>query len=183
MNLKLTLPTPVYLESLKDIAQEFKENPTPFDISHTDKLVKALNTNDFDAYFNMVERLRGPDIPKGRVPSSFLWVVAEDKIVGIADIRHTLNDYLRNVCGGHIAYALAPSYRGKGLMNQIGKLLLQYARDNFGIKEALITCHIENTPSYKVIYRLMTEMGGRPETDTIVDNHIEKRFWVKTGLD
>ncbi len=183
MDLKIVLPDTAYLLELKKIAQSFKDNPTPFDIYHMDQIVQALDQDDFDNYFSMAENYRGTNIPKGRVPCSFLWIMSADKIVAIADIRHTLNDYLRHVCGGHIAYEVVPEYRGKGLMNPIGKLLLKYARDNFGIKEALITCHIENTASYKVISRLMREMGGKEETDTLVDNHIEKRFWVTTGLD
>ena len=180
MKLELIFPDKEYMANLKSVAKEFKENPTPYDISHMTTLVDFFKANHLEDYFELADTKRSIDQPEGFVPSTWLWVVQDGKIVAVADIRHTLNDYLRNVCGGHIAYGIVPSYRGKGLMNPIGKLLLKYARDHFGINEALITCHIENTPSYKVILRLMKEMGGHPDTDTFVDDHIEKRCWVLT---
>lgn len=182
-NFQIIHPNPLWIEEIKNVAQEFKKYPTAFDICHMKKIVQAFNENDFNGYFKFSEDMRGVNVPRGFVPSSFLWIIKDEKIVAIADIRHMLNDYLRNVCAGHLAYEMVPSYRGKGLMTSIAKMLLKYARDNFGIEEALITCHIENIASYKVMTKLMNELGGHPDTDTIVDGHIEKRCWVKTQKD
>ena len=179
-NLKIILPNTAYEKELLKIAKEFKENTSVFDIMHRDKIVEAYENNDFEAYFTMAKCFREGPTPKGFVPSSFLWIMDGENIVAIADIRHHLNDYLRNVQGGHIAYEMVPSYRGKGLMNQIAKMLLAYAKENFGVTEALITCREKNIPSYKVIMRLMNEMGGYPDTDTLVDGEVEKRCWINT---
>lgn len=179
-NLKIILPTKEWETELNKIALEFQENPSPFDINHRDEIVTAYETNDFASYFTKAENARNGITNEGHVPSSLLWIMAGGNIVAIADIRHFLNDYLRNVQGGHIAYEMVPSYRGKGLMNKIGKMLLSYAKENFGIQEALITCREKNIPSQKVIVRLMNEMGGHPDTDTLVDGAVEKRYWVKT---
>ena len=178
--LKIILPTTKYETELKKIAQEFKDNPSCFDINHRNKIVEALEQNDFSTYFKKSEDCRNGNPPSGHVPSSHLWIMNQEEIIAIADIRHYLNDYLRNVQGGHIAYEVVPSYRGKGLMNIIGKMLLQYAYNHFEIKEALITCRAENIPSYKVITRLMNEMGGYPDTDTLIDDEVKKRYWIKT---
>ncbi len=179
--LKITLPTKEYEAELKKIALEFQENPSPFDINHRDKIVRAFENNDMNPYFKKCENSRnGLNLPKEHVPSSLLWITSGEKIVAIADIRHTLNDYLRNVEGGHIAYEVVPSFRGKGLMNKIGKMLLSYAKENFSIQEALITCREKNIPSHKIIVKLMQEMGGHPDTDTLVDGAVEKRYWIKT---
>lgn len=178
---KIILPDKKYTEELLKIAKEFKENPTPFDISHRNKIVSAFENNDADGYFKNCENYRkGINLPEGRVPSFNLWIMNDQDIIAIADIRPTLNDYLRNVQGGHLAYEMAPSYRGKGLMNLIGKMLLEYMYDEFKIQKALITCREKNIPSYKVITRLMNEMGGTPDTDTLIDGEIEKRFWINT---
>ena len=178
--LKIILPTTKYETKLKKIAQEFKEHHNRFDINHRDKIVQALEQNDFETYFKQSEDCRNGITIPGHVPSSLLWIMNQEEIIAIADIRHYLNDYLRNVQGGHIAYEVVPSHRGKGLMNIIGKMLLQYAYDHFEIKEALITCREENIPSHKVITRLMNEMGGYPDTDTLIDGEVEKRYWIKT---
>lgn len=180
MELKIILPNENYKKQLKHIAQQLKNNPSPFDIRHAEKIVEFYEQDTIASYFQIAEKNSSINQPEGRVPSSWIWIVSEGKIVAIADIRHMLNDYLRNVQGGHIAYEVVPEFRGKGLMNKVGKLILKYARDNFGIHEALITCNIENMASHKTIVRLMNEMGGHPDTDTIVDDHIEKRYWVKT---
>ena len=174
-NLEIILPTKKYETELKKIAQEFKDNPSHFDINHRNKIVEALEQNDFETYLKKSEDSRNGITIPGHVPSSLLWIMDQEKIVAIADIRHYLNDYLRNVQGGHIAYEVVPSYRGKGLMNPIGKMLLKYTYDHFEIKEALITCREQNIPSHKVITRLMNEMGGYPDTDTLIDGEVEKR--------
>ncbi|MBO7243820.1 MAG: GNAT family N-acetyltransferase [Alphaproteobacteria bacterium] len=180
-NYKIVFPDKKHKKELFNIAKEFKENPTSFDINHMDKIVEAYEKNDLEMYLKKCEESRkGINLPEGHVPSFNLWIVKDDKIIAIADIRPTLNDYLRNVQGGHLAYEMVPSYRGKGLMNTIGKMLLQYMYEHFEIKEALITCREANTPSYKVISRLMNEMGGHQDTDTIIDGETEKRFWVNT---
>lgn len=179
-NLKIVLPSTTYEKELSKIAVEFINTPSPFDIMHRNNIVTAYETNNFESYFTKVENNRNGITNEGRVPSSLLWIMDEEKIVAIADIRHFLNDYLRNVQGGHIAYEIVPSFRGKGLMNKIGKMLLSYAKENFGIQEALITCREKNIPSHKVIVRLMNEMGGHPDTDTLIDEEVEKRYWIKT---
>ena len=67
-------------------------------------------------------------VPKGRVPSSqFIFVRENDnKIVGMIDIRHTLNEYLETY-GGHIGYSVAPGEHRRGYVSQM-------------LKEALIKC-------------------------------------------
>lgn len=180
-NFQVIFPDKNLKEELKTIAVDFKENKTPFDIYHIEKIINSYDQNNLDDYFQTsINAKDASKLPPDRVPSYFIWVVDGDKIVAIADIRPILNDYLRNVEGGHLAYAMVPAYRGKGLMNKVGKLILQYAKENFDLNEVLITCHVENIPSYRVITRLINEMGGHPDTDTLVDGHIEKRCWVKT---
>ncbi|MET8873182.1 hypothetical protein [Nocardia sp. NPDC004604] len=44
-------------------------------------------------------------MPDSIVPATFLIATVNDEIIGRADIRHTLNDYLARR-GGHIGYAV-----------------------------------------------------------------------------
>lgn len=177
---KIELASKEYMQELTHIAKEFKDNPSRFDLEHRNLIVSCYENGDFTPYFTKVENSRKGIVPEGKVAASYLFVIKEEKIIAIANIRHELNDYLRNVLGGHIGYEMVPAYRGKGLMNKIAKCILAYARDNLGITQALITCKEENIPSLKIITRLMHELGGYPDTDTLVDGKVNKRCWIET---
>ncbi len=86
------------------------------------------------------------------------WVVADTffvvrscdgRIVGMADIRHTLNDFLKNY-GGNIGYGVRPSQRGRGYGAEILRLALGHAKA-VGLKRALLACYADNIPSRRVI--------------------------------
>ena len=72
-----------------------------------------------------------------------------DKPVGIAKLRHYLNDKLK-ILGGHIGYCIRPKERGKGYGNLILKEALKKAKE-LGIECALLTCDKDNLFSRKVI--------------------------------
>ena len=78
------------------------------------------------------------NLPEGFVPSTAYWVMLDKKIIGIANIRHYLNDNLRKK-GGHIGLAIAKDYRWKGLGLKATKLLIENARTEFGIEDILFT--------------------------------------------
>ena len=91
--------------------------------------------------------------PEGLVPDSvFLCVRAkDDRLVGIINIRHTLNDYL-SLFGGHIGYAIRPDERGKGYANEQLRLgLLECGK--LGINPILLTCLTDNAASRRTIIK------------------------------
>ena len=103
-------------------------------------------------WISYLEKHRVPlTVTNGRVPSSqFIFVREEDnKIVGMIDIRHTLNDYLETY-GGHIGYSVAPGERRKGYASQMLKEALIKCRE-LGIDKVLITCADNNEGSRKTI--------------------------------
>lgn len=59
-------------------------------------------------------------VKEGLVPASTYIVLAEDsnRIVGMIDIRHRLNDYLLKH-GGHIGYSVRKTERRKGYATEI----------------------------------------------------------------
>ncbi|MDR2698909.1 MAG: GNAT family N-acetyltransferase [Candidatus Methanoplasma sp.] len=85
------------------------------------------------------------------VPSSTFFGVRrrDGRIVGIIDIRHELNDCLRE-CHGHIGYAVRPSERRKGYATQMLKLALEHCR-TLGLDEVMLGCYKDNDPSVRTI--------------------------------
>ena len=51
----------------------------------------------------------------------------DQKIVGMVNIRHSLNAYLER-CGGHIGVSIVPSERHKGYATQMLKMALTNVR-------------------------------------------------------
>lgn len=97
----------------------------------------------------LVNHAQGIDLPEGWVPYTTFWLFVDQKPVGISRLRHSLNDYLRNV-GGHIGYAIRRTERGKGWGTQILKHTLEKA-EKFAFKEVLLTCDSNNVASSNII--------------------------------
>lgn len=72
----------------------------------------------------------------------------DDKIIGIIDLRHTLNDFLKDL--GNCGYSVRPSERKKGYATEMLCKLLQAAKEA-GMKELHISVEKENMASIKVI--------------------------------
>ena len=83
-----------------------------------------------------------------KVPQTTYWLYVDGKPVGMGKLRRFLTDALK-VAGGHIGYAIAPQYRGKGYGKLILKLLLEEAK-RIGLGEVLLTIHTDNAASLSV---------------------------------
>lgn len=101
------------------------------------------------------QETRGINLAPDRVPHSMLYGFVGNEIVGRVSVRHSLNDSLRRR-GGHLGYAVAPKFRGRGYGFEMAKQSLSYCQ-HLGLKELLVTCGEDNAPSWKIIERL----GGR----------------------
>ena len=106
-----------------------------------------------------------------KVPTTTYWLYADGVPVGFGKLRHCLTDALRKA-GGHIGYAIAPQYRGKGYGKELLRLLLREA-DRMGIDRALVTIRLDNLPSRAVALA----NGG-----VIADRTDERMLiWIETG--
>ena len=113
-------------------------------------------------------------VPEGLVPSStYLGIRKKDNyIVGMIDIRYSLNDFLLQV-GGHIGCGVRKSERKKGYAKQMIKLALEKCKD-LKMKKVLITCDEDNIASEKVIL----SANAKLEDIRNVDGENKKRFWI-----
>lgn len=135
--------------------------------------------DDFSQWLEYLAQPEGYITPWGfnKVPDStyLAWYTELNRMVGVINIRHNLNnDYLRQF-GGHIGYSVHPDFRKQGYGSEILKLGLVKTKA-LGLDNVLVTCEESNLGSEKVILN----NGGKFEA--IVEfNQVKrmKRFWVE----
>lgn len=116
-------------------------------------------------------------VPEGKVMATQFITVREsdNKVVGFLQVRHTLNEHLRNF-GGHIGYSIRPSERRKGYATQQLRQALLWCKEELGLDKVLITCLTDNEGSRRTILKC----GGVYES-TIhePDMNVDlERYWI-----
>ena len=113
--------------------------------------------------------------PEGFVTcSSYLAVRPSDhKVVGIIDLRHSIDHPILGTWGGHIGYSVRPSERRKGYASEMLRQNLINCCER-GLEKVLITCDADNIASEKTIIK----NGGVFEKAIEVDGKQTKRYWV-----
>ncbi|WP_106495269.1 GNAT family N-acetyltransferase [Lentibacillus sp. Marseille-P4043] len=108
------------------------------------------------------------------LPSTNYFLIDDnERIVGMVDIRHDLNEFLRNV-GGHIGYSTRPTERKKGYATLILAEALKKCK-KLGIDRVLVTCDEDNIGSAKVII----DNGGIEDEGFVDDDGtVMRRFWI-----
>ena len=163
------------------------------DLSYADEITKykeeslkesplingAAGLDNFSSIKDWLEELKKRSsedtVPEGLVPSStYLGIREKDNyIVGMIDIRHYLNDFLKQF-GGNIGYSVRKSERNKGYAKQMLELALEKCKD-LKMKKVLITCDEDNIASEKVIL----SANAKFEDIRNVDGENKKRFWIE----
>lgn len=176
--LHLILPEEKYWESFQKGLEELKQFPTPYD---TMGIKKGLNFESFDDYKIDCENSRlGIGLKAGHVPSTRLWLIENERFVGVFDVRHSLTESLKKE-GGNIAYYIVPSARGRRLATQGLELCCKYANEILGLNEVLVTCNAKNIASYKTMKKVMIEYGGVEAIPISIGEKEERRVWIKTN--
>lgn len=111
---------------------------------------------------------------KNFVPAHTFIAVINNKMVGVINIRHELNDFLFNF-GGHIGYSISPSERRKGYASLMLKQAIEFSITELGITRLLLTCDSENIASIKTII----SCGGILENQIQEYNRLTNRYWIK----
>src|SRR5690554_2847965 len=110
-DLKLVSPTKEYEKQAFKFIQEFTEYNSPING------ISGLHRyNDYDEWLLKLEKdLDVSNISYDRVPANtyFCIRILDNKIVGMINIRHELNESLL-IEGGHIGYSIRPTERKKG---------------------------------------------------------------------
>ena len=111
------------------------------------------------------------------------WVVADTfftvrqtdgRIVGMVDIRHSLDTPFLTTIGGHIGYGVRPSERRKGYATAILGLALEHAR-GLGLSQVMLSCYQDNEGSRRTILK----WGGVKEREVVhTDGKTVDVYWI-----
>ena len=173
MTARLMIPEQRYVASYHDFCRELRATGIRYFTSH--------DPNAYDEWKDtIIERYEkdrtGIDLPGGYVPSTALWLIDNDEVVGACSIRHHLTDSLRQY-GGHIGYGIKPSKWRMGYgAHQLSLALIEAKK--IGIDRALVTCDDTNVGSARVIEK----NGGILEdvAETVGDgiSRLLRRYWI-----
>lgn len=171
--IKLVTPTIEYADDIMEFRRELLNADDSDSFAGCGDLEDCLKAEQWIE--TIEERKSAKTCPKGNVPSDTYIAVRklDNRIVGVIDLRHHIEQPVLNLWGGHMGYIVRPSERGKGYAKMMLKLNLDNCRKK-GLKKVMITCNENNKASEAVII----SNGGNFEKNVMVDGEVIKRYWV-----
>lgn len=146
--IQLVRPTEAMKEQAIEFRQEFFEHGE-FVINGSELFDK---TDDYTEWCRSIDANTKQETvnPDWVVTDTFFAVDDNGRIVGIIDLRHTLNGFLKDL--GNCGYSVRPSERRKGIATEMLRQLLNVAK-KAGMKELHLSVEKNNEPSVKTIIR------------------------------
>lgn len=170
--IKLIRPTLEYKDQIEAYRKAFLDCGDS--LAGTSNLREYATAEDWIKHVMLGEQKQY--LPKDKVPATqyIAVTIRGNKLVGMINIRHELNDYLMKY-GGHIGYSIHPSYRNQGY----GKAQLALALKEcykYHLSKVLITCNKSNPASAKTIL----SQGGILENEIPEEGTKEtiQRYWI-----
>lgn len=130
------------------------------------------DATDFEEFVKLTNSFKKVQ-DKGFVHHSTFWLITDDdKIAGVSNLRHYLNENLL-LEGGHIGFGIRPSFRRKGYASKILALTLLEAK-KLNIDKALVTCDSSNIASARTIIK----NGGVLWKEHLYKGILKQNYWI-----
>lgn len=170
MNTKIESPSEGRKDSYLSLVAEFLEQgepliPFPLSFANT----------DFPALIREMEDCtKGIGVPEGFAAHETFWLVDDDEVVAVSNLRFHLTENLKRD-GGHIGYGVRPSARRRGYATFLLAETLKKAQQR-GIPKTLVTCYKGNVGSAKTIIK----NGGVLDSEELMEGHddVMQRYWI-----
>lgn len=148
MEIRFVRPTIELRDKTMGFRQEFFDNGEMI-INGSELLDKTESYDDWlkAVTDNMSEETVSPDWV---VTDTFFVLDETDRIIGIIDLRHTLNEFLKDF--GNCGYSVRPSERRKGYATKMLRHILRIAKDA-GLNVLYLSVERSNEPSIKTILK------------------------------
>ena len=168
-NLTLVFPRGEHREIVMDYKAEFDR-----DGENADGAGGLSQAESFEQWLEETEKDRNEEtVQPGLVPATTSMAMDGEKLVGMVNIRHRLNDGLMNF-GGNIGYSVRKSERRKGYATKMLALALDKCRE-LGMTRVLLTCSKLNEGSRKT----MLKNGAVLENEIEGKDRITQRYWIE----
>ena len=168
----LIKPTSEYASQIAEYRQEFLAAGDSMDGCGSLRVME----NPLDFINKCKDYESEETLPEGRVIATQFLLIrrCDNRLVGMLQVRHYFNDYLKKY-GGHIGYSIRPSERRNGYAKQLLKMALPFCRE-IGLDKVLITCIDGNIGSEKTI---LANGGVYEYTIHEPNEKVDlKRFWI-----
>ena len=159
---------------LKDKALEFKQEFLDNN-EHTINGSELLDQmDDYDQWLRSVTDNTSPETVSSDwvVTDTFFALDENEEIVGIIDLRHTLNDFLKDF--GNSGYSVRPSERKKGYATEMLRQILKIAAES-GMDVMHLSVERSNEPSVRTIRK----NGGVYERSFEFENEIADIYVIE----
>ena len=166
----LVLPSEAYLEEVRAYREEFLTADSSMD--GAGPLRRYPDPRDWLA---AVRACADPaTVPAGKMQATQLLCVEEGRVLGMIQIRHKLNDYLR-LYAGHIGYSVRPSARRQGVATWMLAAALPYCR-KLGLTRVMVACEPWNEGSRRTI---LANGGVYEKTVHEPEENIDlEQYWI-----
>ena len=148
--MRFIIPTMDYKDKAIEYINEFYEYGS--EINGSGSLDRFLKESTYEKWLDkLLSAIDIANLQESKVPSLTYFYIreADDRIIGMINIRLALNDFLRRE-GGHIGYSVRPTERRNGYGTDLLKEGLKIL-ERIGIHEVLVSCDKDNLASAGVI--------------------------------